>query len=139
MNWRPLPKPRTPGSIHRLACEVAVLRDQLEVAGVWPWLTSHSIEPLLPTGLSIWTPYGRMDVYAHPMCGEDTIITIARAQHQTHAHRLESATPAAVEEVLRVETMEGRRSTEALISPRAWATLNSLMCFERSFNDSFVR
>lgn len=131
MRFAPLPKPRTPGSIYRLACEVAVLRDQWEVAGAWPWPVSRVAEPLLPTGLSVWTPFGRMDVYAHPMCGEDTIIAIARTQQQTTAHRLDSATPAAIEEVLRVETMEGRWATEALVSPRAWATLNSLMFFER--------
>lgn len=35
-----LPQPRTPGARHRLACEVMVLKDKLEVAGVFPWKQS---------------------------------------------------------------------------------------------------
>lgn len=37
-----LPQPRPPGTRHRLACEVAVLKDKLEVAGVFPWKKSTS-------------------------------------------------------------------------------------------------
>ena len=42
---RRMPQPRTPGSRYRLACEVAVLKDQWEEAGVYPW-TAYAIGQL---------------------------------------------------------------------------------------------
>ena len=89
--------------------------------------------------LRMLSPYGTLDIYAHPMCGEAPIITVAIRQGQATAHQLAPVALAGINEVMRVDAMQGRSPTEALVSPRTWATLNSLMVATRDFAASNLR